>query len=198
MPRPHRLNEPSEPQGWAGHVAFGIFPCPRFNPLRTSCALSYADRVRGQGYAVLVSVKARAGAHLPHLTAALKDRASINAASRGSYVTCTTPSASLSPLPHASPNLFLLPTKIHAMTPHTFHELAGHCPGRVDPRRRGRVLGHLDPGRSLVPLSHLSPWCPFLKARPLYTTSSCRRGFLLLWWATGGQVIGSAPSYCWP
>ena len=32
--------------------------------------------------------------------------------------------------------------------------LVGHCLSRVDPLRKGRVLGHLDPGGSLVPLSH--------------------------------------------
>lgn len=74
-----------------------------------------------------------------------KDRASINAASQGSYVTCAIPSDSFSPLPHATPNLFLLATKTDTVSPHTLHVLAGHCQGRVDPLRRGRVLGHLDP-----------------------------------------------------
>lgn len=58
---------------WAGHVGFSIFPQPRFNPLRTLCGLTYAVRIRGPDYAVLVPVRARAGAGLaqqPHLTAA--------------------------------------------------------------------------------------------------------------------------------
>lgn len=81
----------------------------------------------------------------------VKDRPSINAASQGSYVTCAIPSAFSSPLPHATPNLFLLATKTYTVTLHALHVLAGHCQGRVDPLRRGRVLGHLDPDGSGFP-----------------------------------------------